>query len=318
MACMTPGEDFFAGDGLKSRRNRVKREQRLDGAPPLPDHSRPHLLLGLPCNPNHRLISTTIVALDTGFRACFDHPFSSALNSKPSSRTRRNTVTSNDDVPRPRKGFKRLYYLTTPDHAISNIAFKRLKLARLSDLNDPFELLGVSFRDQPGLRRLIEENKVSFNKDNGLVCFSDKWSDPVLWSHYAAKHRGVAFGFDVDRSIGIKKVDYNPERIKPMLTEPLSSIPQEVTDMLLITKFASWQYEREWRVFINLTTAYAEGELYFVPFSPSIKLVEVILGPLCAFDLERTRSLVGSFNENVVTFKSRLANWSFKVIRQSN
>jgi hypothetical protein len=35
MACMTPGEDFFAGDGLKSRRNRVKREQRLDGAPPL-------------------------------------------------------------------------------------------------------------------------------------------------------------------------------------------------------------------------------------------------------------------------------------------
>ena len=37
---MTQGEDFSAGDGLKSRRSRVKREQRLDGAPPL-------LVLGL-------------------------------------------------------------------------------------------------------------------------------------------------------------------------------------------------------------------------------------------------------------------------------
>ena len=43
----------------------------------------------------------------------------------------------------PRKGLKRLYYLTSPEQAISNIVFKRIKVSRFSELNDPFELLGA-------------------------------------------------------------------------------------------------------------------------------------------------------------------------------
>jgi hypothetical protein len=234
-------------------------------------------------------------------------------------------VASTVVIPRPRNGFKRLYYLTTPDHAISNIAFKRLKLSRLSELNDPFELLGASFRDEPGFRNLVEKHKEVFDQTHGLICFSEKWRDPVLWGHYAAKHRGVALGFDVDISL-IKKVEYNSDRIKSLHPGP-SSISPDFTEMLLITKFSSWKYEREWRVFISLKKkdtytdgelyAYAEGALYFVPFSKALTLVEVILGPLCNLDLERTRHFVDSFSNNVITFKSRLAHWSFKVIPQS-
>jgi hypothetical protein len=42
-------------------------------------------------------------------------------------------------APPPVSGFKRLYYLTGPDHAVSNIMFGRIKLSRFADLNDPFE-----------------------------------------------------------------------------------------------------------------------------------------------------------------------------------
>jgi hypothetical protein len=47
-------------------------------------------------------------------------------------------------APPPANGFKRLYYLTGPDHAVSNIVFSRIKLSRFADLNDPFELLGTN------------------------------------------------------------------------------------------------------------------------------------------------------------------------------
>ena len=37
----------------------------------------------------------------------------------------------------------RVYNLTTAQFALSNIALRRLKVARFNDLNDPFELLAV-------------------------------------------------------------------------------------------------------------------------------------------------------------------------------
>ena len=38
----------------------------------------------------------------------------------------------------------RVYYLTGAQFALSNLALRRIKNARFGDLNDPFELLGVS------------------------------------------------------------------------------------------------------------------------------------------------------------------------------
>ena len=48
-------------------------------------------------------------------------------------------------VPPPPKGIRRLYHLTSAEYAISNIVFNRLKVARFSDLNDPFELSAPGF-----------------------------------------------------------------------------------------------------------------------------------------------------------------------------
>jgi hypothetical protein len=93
-------------------------------------------------------------------------------------------------VPPPSVEFRRLYHLTSADHAISNIVFHRLKVARFSQMNDPFELWashGSNRPEQPHERDTREE----VDKISGALCFSEDWTDPVLWSHYAAQHRGM-------------------------------------------------------------------------------------------------------------------------------
>ena len=215
-------------------------------------------------------------------------------------------------LPPPARGFKRLYYLTGPDHAISNIVFRRVKISRFSELNDPFELMGQNFANAV-VRKLIRKHKDEFNEQNGIICFSADWTDPVLWSHYAAKHKGVALGFDVDASLA-KKVQYSPARLKLKISKDAKGITPELAEVLICTKYESWRYEQEWRILCDLTNVDKEGGLYFMPFSESFKLVEVILGSLCDFNLPNTRSLVHSSQRGVMTYKARLANRSFRII----
>lgn len=110
------------------------------------------------------------------------------------------------------QGFKRLYYFTGPEHALSNVVFGRVKISRFSELNDPFELLCQYFGNSD-TRKLVSAHKSAFDRTVGVICFSEDWTDPVLWSHYAAKHKGVALGFDVKTS-SVQKVVYAPTRLK--------------------------------------------------------------------------------------------------------
>jgi hypothetical protein len=215
-------------------------------------------------------------------------------------------------MPPAAKGFKRLYYLTGPDHAISNIVFSRLKISRFPELNDPFELLGQNFSDKD-VRKLIRDHRDSLNDKIGMVCFSEDWTDPVLWGHYAAKHRGVALGFDVKVSLA-EEVKYSSQRLKQKIPSGSKEITPKLKDLLLYTKFESWSYEREWRLVHELDKAESEGSLYFLPINKSVKLVEVILGSLCDFNLSKIRKLVDNHHADVMTYKARLAYRSFRII----
>lgn len=50
---------------------------------------------------------------------------------------------SSEVVPPPTSDLIRVYHLTSAEYGISNLALKRLKVARFFELNDPFELLSV-------------------------------------------------------------------------------------------------------------------------------------------------------------------------------
>src|ERR1700681_4254027 len=90
-------------------------------------------------------------------------------------------------------------HLTLLEHAKTNIQFRRLKVAMFSDANDPFELLALNCRGRGKreARKVLRQFKESQDDETGVLCFSRSWSNPVLWSHYADKHKGVCLGFDV-------------------------------------------------------------------------------------------------------------------------
>jgi hypothetical protein len=213
-------------------------------------------------------------------------------------------------VPPPPEGFRRAYHLMAAEHAISNIVFSRMKVARFRDLNDPFELSSLIVRT-PDQRSRLENHNTDVHNRFGVVCFSADWIDPVLWSHYGSKHRGIALGFDLDEGDSIK-VTYQSKRID----FPSEMGAEEAALPHISTKFKSWEYEREWRIFVALQSAPHDGEIYFEPFSKRMRLREVILGPMCALPFEATRELVNTHHKDVVTIKARLADKYYSVVPQ--
>lgn len=208
----------------------------------------------------------------------------------------------------------RVYHLTSADHAISDLALGRLKVARFSDLNDPFELISVNFRERE-VRKPVRDFKDTYDARTGLLSFSDDWVDPVLWSHYGAKHMGICLGFNVPRT-SVGKVKYEDERIRASLGDtgdPLQLDP-ELQRQLLCTKYRHWEYEREYRRFVPLESALLEGRLHFVPFGPELQLAEVVLGPQCLLRVTSVRELMQSGSAMPVVFKARLAYKSFHVV----
>jgi hypothetical protein len=215
-------------------------------------------------------------------------------------------------LPPPPDGFTRAYYFTSADYAMSGVALRRLKVARFSDANDPFELLGVRIRKE-NVRRAVKEFKKLCNKTTGLLCFSQDWTHPLLWSHYAAKHKGICLGFNL-RSKIVKDVLYVRDR--PDLGDQTSSfvVNDDLKERLLLTKSSHWAYESELRMIIELSRVTKEGLLYFRPFSPAdMVLAEVILGERCTLPPKTVRELVRLTNPSAVVFRSRTEFGSFRV-----
>lgn len=207
----------------------------------------------------------------------------------------------------------RVFNLAPAHFALSNIALKRLKLTRFHSLNDPFEMLAIDVASGD-LRVGIRAKKTAIDKAEGILCFSKYWKNPLLWSHYADKHRGIALGFDVPES-SLKPVRYVARMDKiNLLSDEISQ--KQVTiflDRLRYTKFKDWQYEDEVRQFFDLHALSEQGGLYFVPFSQDLLLREVILGPHCDIPIEAIRSLVEPHQPQVFVRKARIAYKNFGV-----
>ena len=217
-------------------------------------------------------------------------------------------------VPPPPKEFRRVYHITTAEHGISDIGLGRIKLARFSDLNDPFELLAISFRERP-IRKAVRDFKTSYDSHTGLLCFSADWTNPVLWSHYGQKHRGMCLGFDIPRS-RLEKVEYQDKRLLAGLEEETlpSEINEDLQALLRCTKYQHWRYEEEWRMFVPLKHAKAEGRLHFCSFNQDLQLAEVILGPQCDLPLDEVNNLTSVRHPKAVTYGARLALKFFSVV----
>jgi hypothetical protein len=213
-------------------------------------------------------------------------------------------------TPPPSNDYRRVYYITSAEFAISNIVFGRLKVGRFKSLNDPFELLAPKFTDRH-LRTLMGEFKRKFDAQNGLVCFSSDWTDPVLWTHYGAKHTGLCLGFNVKRDL-LRKVNYVTRRIVSDFTD--DTISKKLENVIVRTKFESWQYEDEYRILVPLKNADEKGSLHFLSFDDDVELAEVIIGAQSDLRANQLRKIVNKHHSGITTIKARLASKSFYIV----
>ncbi len=215
-------------------------------------------------------------------------------------------------LPPPDRNFVRAYHLTSAEHGISSISLSRLKVARISEVNDPFELLPLNSHERE-MRRLLERFKNSQNSKIGMLCFSQNWTNPLLWSHYADMHKGICLGFDLRRE-QVQEVLYAEERPRMVGT----SITTDIENLLLRIKFKGWEYEQEIRRFVDLSKAEQENGLYFLPFDGDLRLKEVILGVRNQFSLEVIRKLKEAMTPAAVVFKTRLEYEGFRIVGDGN
>jgi len=215
----------------------------------------------------------------------------------------------------------RLYRFLSATSALKTIERKTFRVGRVSEFNDPFEWkLGITNIVPQGeaIARTAQDLVLrSMNAQFGVICFSDTPEDPVLWSHYADHHRGMALVVDHWVTDQLYKVVYSDER--PTLDLNHLSSPDHqayvsgVLKRLLAHKSKGWSYEREYRVFADLATCSVSDGSYFLPI-PSNFLMKVILGFRCEIDeayVRRSLDVVG-FND-VEVVRAKDDNESYKI-----
>ncbi|MCG6859038.1 MAG: DUF2971 domain-containing protein [Salaquimonas sp.] len=152
----------------------------------------------------------------------------------------------------------------------------------------------------------------------GLISFSETWNEPLLWSHYADCHRGVALGFDLMPKVAFK-VNYVDKRlIVPNGREDAYVFWErpKFFDLIERTKYCGWSYEREVRIFANNEGSIYENGLYFRPFGDFGELKEVIIG--ADYEGGKNSSLEKALHdEGVEVITGRLAFEDFSVKKQN-
>ncbi len=208
----------------------------------------------------------------------------------------------------------RVYKFLNAKYGLEALENRQLKIARISDLNDPFELLGTDLSNQE-LRKAFVEMKYTLDKNRGLLCFSKRWRNPLLWSHYSDGHRGLCLGFDVPDEL-LMSVTYTRKRTT---SEKLFSNDQLVRERemkkLLRTKFSHWRYENEVRCFVSLEDKDPHNGHYFFEFSNEMKIKQILVGAEACISRRDVEKALGDENAQVERFKTRAAFKTFNVVR---
>jgi hypothetical protein len=152
---------------------------------------------------------------------------------------------------------------------------RRLKVARLSELNDPFEGFHTD-TDNYMSQFLLKERRRVANQRFGVLCFSKSHLNPVQWAHYADSHQGLCLGFEIPAD-DLVDVEYVSER--STLTEFMSKIdlpPGDFLRFMLSRKYAHWSYEAEVRKIVSIPIK--AQDIVFRKFEGLMQLTDVIIG----------------------------------------
>jgi hypothetical protein len=212
----------------------------------------------------------------------------------------------------------RVYKFLDGRSGLKSLRGKRLRVSRINELNDPFELTPYALTD-PSLRRALKKTRDRLAARRGVLCFSACCHDPVIWAHYCDKHKGLCLGFEIpmdkddDKSLG-KRVRYVPKRL-PFPADFLHRCDAEKAALvqgMLFTKYKNWEYEQEVRIWAQLNDA-DEGN-YFADFDENLVLREVIAGARCPLSRTAIVDALGAAAKNVKLVKARAGFRGFEIV----
>jgi hypothetical protein len=216
----------------------------------------------------------------------------------------------------------RIYRYLEAKYAISAIEKRELHVSRLKELNDPFEFM-------PGLRHVhptwppeIVDQHLDFLVEKfhplwGIISFSEKIHDPVVWSHYSDSHRGIAIGFDYALNDSLLQMTYPTGRPTIDVYAVPGMSESELKRMLLqilSAKAPSWIYEQEHRVIVELSKCREHEGRYFEKI-PEDFMKHVVLGIRCTVTEQRIRdALQKSGLQDVQITRARRCPTEFRVL----
>jgi hypothetical protein len=207
----------------------------------------------------------------------------------------------------------RVYHFLSESNGLDDLRRRRLKIATIEAANDPFELSSVAL-DTPARKKAWGDFKMQMTLRFGFLCFSRDWHNPVQWSHYADRHRGLCLGFDIPDALAMP-VKYRKTRYKAAL---LDHFDDALAKMILTTKYKHWEYEQEVRIFADLDERDPDSGMYFKEFDEEMVLREVIVGHRAMLTRKDVASALGSLASGVKAFRATLALHSYSMVEQRN
>jgi hypothetical protein len=127
----------------------------------------------------------------------------------------------------------------------------------------------------------------SANSLLGALSLSELSNHELMWSHYAAQHKGYVIGFDRNHSFFNQKITPDDElrhleKINYLDKPPEINLMHAAGAELFFAKSVKWEYEVEWRMLLPLSESSEKIENSPFPFYlfhfPSDAVKEVILG----------------------------------------
>ncbi|MEO0580661.1 MAG: DUF2971 domain-containing protein [Bacteroidota bacterium] len=162
----------------------------------------------------------------------------------------------------------------------------RLYAAPYRDLNDPME--GYYYYPEenfthPHTSQILEKIHHA-RKEIRIVSLSRDPKIPLMWSHYADGHRGVAIGVEINRdTYDVRPIEYTgPAYFRG------GEYHSDTAKEILSHKFEFWKYEQEERVFVD------SGQFI------KVKVVEVMAGQkMSNQDYGFIKSLIEKLNPTI-------------------
>jgi glycerol-3-phosphate O-acyltransferase len=193
---------------------------------------------------------------------------------------------------------------------LKTIENRQLRISRINELNDPYELRGVVSKDE-NIKNILEEIRKDAINNYGIICFSKTYTEPLLWSHYAEQHKGICLGFNVKHP-SIEKISYVN---KPELIFISNKSNHNIDRIASIykSKYKKWSYEKEYRIFKYIRNMKKIKGSPFINFGENFQLNEIIIGHQS--DLNK-----GSIEEKLINYpfkiqvhRSKMVEFLYKI-----